>query len=209
MMFVRYENFRQYIRLYPVNAVILFLLIGVHIGFAVWSAVLGVDAEILKAVYGGFVINEQERIYPEYWRYISSIFLHGGFLHLLSNCFGVFVFAPPLERALGKVRYAVLFLFSGIVGNIFTNFLPREDGGLLSLGASGALYGVFGAYLFVMLFYRNAMDPASRSTMKTMLIIGVVYSLVITQINYMAHLGGLIGGFVLAFLYTKISQGRS
>lgn len=203
-MFIRYESFREYIRYYPVNTVILALLVLIHIGFAIAAARYNVPVDILKQVFGGFVLSPRDGIVPEYWRYISSIFLHANVAHLLFNGFALFVFAPPLERFLGPVRYAVLFLFSGIVGNIFTNFYDS----VFSLGASGAVYGVFGAYLYFMLFHRRALDPQSMQTLKMILIIGVVYSIIVQHVNLYAHLGGLIGGFILNALYVKFLRGR-
>lgn len=209
MMFVRYESFRQYIRYYPINTIVLFLIIAAHIGFAIWSMASGIPVDDLKIVFGAFVIFDKAGIVPEYWRYISSIFLHAGFGHLLSNAFAIFVFAPPLERALGSFRYSVLFLFSGITGNILYMLAPRNPDILYyAVGASGAVYGVFGAYIFIMLFYRQTMDAASRSTMISLLVIGVIYSIVVPQVNFMAHLGGFIGGFLLAFAYAKLLPGR-
>jgi rhomboid protease GluP len=207
MMFLRYESFREYIRFYPVNTVLLVVMIGVHLAFAVWSAVSGFPANALKMEYGAFVRIPDYDIVPEYWRYVSSVFLHADFAHLLFNAFAVFVFAPPLERALGAMRYAVLFLFSGIMGNIVTMLLYPEPE-LFGLGASGSVYGVFGAYLFYMLFRRRAMDPGSQKTLQTLLIVGIIYSIVIPQVNLYAHLGGLVGGLVLNALYTRFLQGR-
>src|SRR5690625_192853 len=60
---------------------------------------------------------------PELHTYVTSIFLHNGFRHLLFNSFSIFVFAPPLERMLGHIRYALLYLLSGIVGNILTEVI--------------------------------------------------------------------------------------
>lgn len=206
MMFIRYESFREYIRFYPVNTVILAIIVLTHIGFAIWSAATGVPVDILKVVYGAFYLNAELGIVPEYWRYVTSVFLHADFGHLLFNAFAVFVFAPPLERALGPVRYSALFLFSGIVGSLFTNFIDRPI--IYALGASGAVYGVFGAYLYIMLVHRRAMDDASRRTLQTLLIIGAIYSIAIEQVNFYAHLGGLVGGFLLTFLYAKVLEGR-
>ncbi|MCI3923845.1 rhomboid family intramembrane serine protease [Paenibacillus sp. TRM 82003] len=206
MMFIRYESFREYIRFYPVNTVILAIIVLVHVGFAIASAVTGVPVDFLKIVYGAFYWNSEAGVVPEYWRYVTSVFMHADFGHLLFNAFAVFVFAPPLERALGKVRYSALFLFSGIFGNIFTNFYSREV--LYGLGASGAVYGVFGAYLYIMILHRGTMDVGSRRTLQSLLGIGIVYSIIIPQVNLLAHLGGLIGGFLLALSYAKLLEGR-
>jgi rhomboid protease GluP len=207
MMFVRYESFREYIRYYPVNTVFLALIIIVHLVFALWSALSGIPVDALKIEHGAFVRSAEYNIVPEYWRYVSSVFLHADLGHLIFNAFALFVFAPPLERVLGALRYVVLFLFSGIMGNIFTVFHPNAE--LYGLGASGAVYGVFGAYLFYMLFRRRAMDTASRKTLQTLLIIGVIYSILIPQVNLYAHLGGLVGGLALNAMYTRFLSERS
>ncbi len=204
-MFLRYESFREYIRYYPVNTTILVLCVAVHVGFAVAAVVYDVPADILKRLFGGFVKIPSEGVIPEYWRYVSSAFMHADFGHLLFNGFAIFVFAPPLERALGRFRYAVLFLFSAVMGNIFTNFYADN---VFSLGASGAVYGIFGAYVYYMLFRRKALDPQSKKTIQTILIIGIVYSVVVREINFYAHLGGFVGGLILNALYTRFLQGR-
>ncbi|HZG76325.1 MAG TPA: rhomboid family intramembrane serine protease [Paenibacillus sp.] len=204
-MFLRYESFREYIRYYPVNTTILAVCVAAHVGFAIAAAVYDIPAEILKQVFGGFVMSPQDGVVPEYWRYVSSAFLHADFGHLLFNGFAIFVFAPPLERALGPMRYAVLFLFSAVMGNIFTSFY---GGAIFSLGASGAVYGLFGAYVFYMLFHRRAIDPASKKTIQTILIVGVVYSFIVPHVNLYAHLGGFVGGLILNALYTRFLQGR-
>jgi rhomboid protease GluP len=136
---------------------------------------------------------------------VASIFLHRDFPHLLFNAFALFVFAAPMELLLGRMRYAVLFIFSGIIGNVCTNFYAEP---VSSLGASGAVYGVFGAYLFLALFRRRLMDDASRKTLYSMLIVGVIYSILVPGINLYAHVGGCIGGFVLTALYSKFLRGR-
>jgi rhomboid protease GluP len=205
-MFLRYENFREYIRYYPVNTAILAVLVTVHAGFELFSFINEIPVYVLKQLFGGFLKVPEEGIVPEYWRYIASVFMHADFGHLLFNAFSVFVFAPPLERLLGPLRYAALFLFSGVMGNIFTNFY---EGTVFSVGASGAVYGVLGAYFYFMLFHRHSMDVNSRRTLQTLIVIGVVYSVIVPQINVYAHLGGFIGGFVLNGLYTKVLQGRN
>ena len=204
-MFLRYESFREYIRYYPVNTIILAVCVAAHVGFEIAAAVYGIPANDLKQMYGGFLKIPELGVVPSYWRYMSSAFLHVDFGHLLFNGFAIFVFAPPLERALGPLRYAFLFLFSAVMGNIFTNFY---DGIIFSLGASGAVYGLFGAYVFYMLFHRRAIDPASKKTIQTILIVGVIYSFVVPHVNLYAHLGGFVGGLILNALYTRFLQGR-
>lgn len=131
----------------------------------------------------------------EVWRYVSSMFLHGGFDHLLFNMFAVFVFAPPLEYLLGGLKYAALYFGSGVIGNLASILL--NEPGTVSVGASGAIYGIFGAYLYMIAFTRSMLDPASRKTVQVLLIMGIIYTLLFPRMNVYAHLGGLVGGVIL------------
>jgi len=205
VLFLRHESFREYVRYYPVNTLILALIVAVHAGFAVAEAVYGIPADVLKQVFGGFVKVPRRGIDPEMWRYLSSIFLHGNFAHLLFNAFAVYVFAPPLERAIGHFRYLVLFLFSGVIGNVFTYLFYYE---VASLGASGAVYGVFGAYMYYIIFHGWAIDIISKKTVLTILVLGLIYSFM-PGVNFFAHLGGFLGGLLLNGLYVRLlMQGR-
>lgn len=131
----------------------------------------------------------------EYWRYFAAMFLHIGFDHLLFNSFSIFVFAPPLERLLGHWRYAIFYLGSGLAGNLISELLFR--GVHISAGASGAIYGIFAAYLYIAIFRKAAIDKQSATTIKTVLVVGVIYSFLIPNVNWYAHLGGFVAGMLL------------
>ncbi|WP_318653415.1 rhomboid family intramembrane serine protease [Paenibacillus rhizovicinus] len=133
----------------------------------------------------------------EPWRYVTAVFLHLDLEHIFFNMFSILVFAPPLERLLGHVKYTVFYLLCGIAGNLFSAIVERSTAGA---GASGAIYGVFGAYLFLALM-KKSLDPDSRKTVYTILIFGVIYTLIVPGIGIWAHFGGLLAGFVLFYLY--------
>ncbi len=136
----------------------------------------------------------------EPWRYATSIVLHFGWEHLLFNCFSILVFAPPLERLLGSFRYTVFYVLCGIVGNILSVLMYNMNSSapaLITVGASGAIYGVFGAYLNLALLHKTRLDDASRKTVYMILIFGLIYSVIVPNINIWAHAGGLIAGFLL------------
>lgn len=190
MLFLRYESFRQYIRLYPVTTLILLVQAALFALMTVEGS--STDRETLIRFGAIYHVPPYS---GEYWRYFASIFLHIGFDHLLFNSFSLFVFAPPLERLLGHFRYAVFYVGSGLAGNLFSELLTRTEH--IAAGASGAIYGVFAAYLYISLFYKQIMDQQSASTIKTVLIIGFIYSLLIPQVNLLGHAGGFLGGFFL------------
>jgi rhomboid protease GluP len=191
VIFLRTESFRSYIRLYPITAFILAVNLIVFI-----SDTLIFNKQI--TIWGMFY---QEPVADPYgmsepWRYITSIVLHSGWDHLLFNCFSTLVFAPPLERLLGHFRYLIFYLIAGVVGNALTAVV-HAGSEYASLGASGAIYGIFGAFLFLAVFQKVALDEASRKTIYALLIIGLIYSLLMPNINIWAHVGGSIAGFAM------------
>ncbi|MFB9326032.1 rhomboid family intramembrane serine protease [Paenibacillus aurantiacus] len=200
MIFLRYEGFRSYLRLYPVTAVIIAINIIVYLLDTWFVSGHALTERGAMLVYPGSYYSEDEL-----WRYVTSVFLHSGFDHLLFNSFAILVFAPPLERLMGSVRYAFFYLFAGIMGNAFTALFAQEP--TLSVGASGAIYGVYGAFLYLALF-KKALDEASKKTVYTILAFGVIYSVLIPNINLWAHLGGAVAGFFYIFWYDRILNTR-
>lgn len=200
MIFLRYENFRSYVRLYPLTTLLLALILLVFI--ADW---LILDRQL--TIWGMFV---QDPFFNEYglsepWRYITSILLHANLQHLLFNCFTILVFAPPLERLLGHLRYVIFYLLAGILANLFSAFV-HAGSVHAAVGASGAIYGVFGAYLFLAVFRKHALDQASRKTVYSILIFGLIYSVLMPNIDIWAHIGGGLAGFLLANMFIRANK---
>jgi rhomboid protease GluP len=200
MIFIRYENWKSYLRYYPVTSLI--LLVNLIMFFIVaFNGGSGSTETLLK--YGA--VTNFGPYQSETWRLVAAMFLHGGFDHLFSNCFAILVFAPPLERMMGAWKYVLLYFGSGVIGNLITLAVYNNSGEYhLSVGASGAVYGVYGAFLFIALFQRAIMDESSRKTLYSLLMIGVVFSFIVPQVNWIAHFGGLLGGFVLYFLLNML-----
>jgi len=133
----------------------------------------------------------------ELWRLITSMFLHGDFLHLFSNMFSLLIFGSYIELSFSKVKFVLIYFISGFLGSLFTVFfLPLNT---ISLGASGAIFGLIGAVLSMIIFDRN--NP--------LIILGLIYAFyfVITSfrpgVNYFAHIFGLLGGFVIGYILRK------
>ena len=137
----------------------------------------------------------------EYWRLLTSIFLHLDLTHALFNSFSLVIFGPALERMLGKIRFLFVYFGAGIIGNIATFYL--EPLRYTHLGASGAIYGLLGVYIFMIIFRKHLMDHGSSQIVKTILIFGVLMSLIGRKINIVAHFGGFAGGFLLAPLVLR------
>lgn len=207
MIFLRYESFRSYLRLYPVTA----SLITLNIVYFIIVALSGDPNNSYHAVdYGAFVTYPGKDPYGmlEPWRYVTSIFMHSGLEHLLFNMFALLVFAPPLERLLGSLRYVFFYIVCGIAGNAMSalaNQITNDPYAHVGVGASGAIYGIYGAFLFVSLFRKSMLDDSSRKTVYTILIFGVIYSVIVPKIDLWAHVGGALAGFLLYKLFDRAS----
>lgn len=200
MIFLRYESFRGYLRAYPVTSVIIALNLIYFIAIIV-SGDINDNDHLMRS--GAFVSYMPDNPYglDEPWRIVTSMFMHSSFQHIFFNMFSILVFAPPLERLLKHVKYAVFYLLCGILANLFTGVVRGLTGNeqiiYLSTGASGAIYGVFGAFLYIALFRKAWLDPGSRKTVYIILAFGLVFSILTPSVSLLGHVGGGVAGFLL------------
>lgn len=199
MIFLRYENWRSYLRYYPVTSLILFINVIMFILVSING-----DDLLRFGALTNFPPYDEEK-----WRYLSSIFLHSGFDHLLFNSFALLVFAPPMERLLGSWRYAVLYLGTGVLANaISIAYYNYQLEPTLTVGASGAIYGVYGAFVYIAVLQRQLMDEGSRKIIYSILIVGLIFSVIVDNVNWMAHLGGLVTGFFIYGILIRLTTRR-
>jgi len=127
----------------------------------------------------------------EYYRLLTSAFLHGGIVHLLLNMYALYLFGPQLEAALGRLRFVVLYVVSALGGSALSYAFasPVQP----SLGASGAVFGLLGAYLVI-----NRRLGRNNTPVLMLLAINLVYGFLVPNIDWRAHLGGLVTGALVA-----------
>nr|WP_156956005.1 rhomboid family intramembrane serine protease [Carnobacterium pleistocenium] len=131
----------------------------------------------------------------EWWRLITPMFLHIGFIHLLMNSVILYYLGEQLEGMFGHLRFASIYLLSGIAGNL-ASFAFSDA---LSAGASTALFGLFGST--VMLGQTFKYNPAVQQMAKSfsvLIILNIVFGLFSSSIDLAGHLGGLLGGFLIS-----------
>jgi rhomboid protease GluP len=194
-VFARRESLKEYIQKYPVT----FALIVIQLLVMAAMEGYGSSKDSSTLLRFGAMYNIPG-MHPEAWRYVTSIFIHIGWEHLLFNSFALYVFAAPLERLLGASRYALFYLACGIIGNLASALLHSDI--YIGAGASGAIYGVYGAYLYLSIFRKDMIEFETRQTVIPIIVIGFIYSIVAPHIDIYAHLGGFIGGLALTALIT-------
>ncbi|EGK12063.1 rhomboid protease GluP [Desmospora sp. 8437] len=143
----------------------------------------------------GALENTALLIDGEWWRLVTPVFLHIGITHFLFNSFSLYLLGPQLEWLFGRWRFIALYLLTGIMGNLATVYLGEVG---ISAGASGAIYGLLGVYVYLFLFRRGSMDPDTGKGLLALVGINLVISILTPTINLTAHLGGLVAGFLLA-----------
>jgi membrane associated rhomboid family serine protease len=135
----------------------------------------------------------------QYWRLVSSMFLHAGVLHIAFNAYALWIFGTVVEQELGRIRLLLIYFATGIVASAASYaFSPSPV--IVSVGASGAIFGIFGA--FVAYNYRRrqmAIAAARLRSAITIVAINLVITFAIPQIDWRAHVGGFIAGLFAGF----------
>jgi len=167
------------------------LLIAIAIGY-VLQVVSGDQLTELGANYGPAIRAGQ------YWRLVTSMFLHGGLLHLALNGWALFQLGALLELLMGSSRMLLIYFGSGIAGSLASAMFTQKP----SVGASGAIFGLLGALIAFLLRRRGALTPQGKSILMQLVgwaAINVFFGFSTTGIDNSAHLGGGAAGLLLGF----------
>lgn len=154
------------------------------------------------AMYEPYIIEGHE-----YYRIFTCLFLHFGITHLLNNMVLLGALGWNLELEIGKVRFVIIYFASGIIGNIVSLFYDLTlEQPAVSAGASGAIFGLMGALLYVVIANRGRLGRLSGRGMLVMVILSLYFGLTSTGVDNLAHIGGLVSGFLLAVLLYRRKQ---
>nr|WP_042357747.1 rhomboid family intramembrane serine protease [Bacillus rubiinfantis] len=193
-MFTRTESFREFIRFYPLVSLIVTIHIFLYImtvlpifpNYWFFEQLSGVNLYIMEG---------------ELWRLVTPAFMHSGFSHMLFNSFSLILFGPALERMLGGGKFLIIYLGSGIFANIATLIL--EPLTYTHVGSSGAIFGLFGYYISMIVFQKNKLTASHSQVIITLTVVSLIMTFLEPNINITAHLFGLLGGFLLGSLFKR------
>jgi rhomboid protease GluP len=155
----------------------------------------------MGALYGPFTVLK-----GEWWRLFTAMFLHAGMTHLLMNMFSLYLIGRGAEMYFDTKSYLSIYLFSGLIGGLASLYMHHMSVGI---GASGAIFGVFGALAGFFLAHREKIQEHTKAFMKdfsVIIVINIVLGLSIPSIDMSAHIAGLIIGFIGGFLLSKNSK---
>jgi len=203
-MFSRTESFQQFIRYYPiVSAIIL-----IHVLLYLVTLIPFFPSRSIFETLAGVNLFVAE---GEIWRLVTPMFLHSGFAHMLFNSFSLVLFGPALERLLGKTKFILLYLSGGILANVATFlFYPLTYS---HVGSSGAIFSLFGFYIAIIIFKKQLLSQQNSQIILSITAISLIMTFLQPNINIVAHLFGLLSGFVIGCMVyydrnVSIKRGR-
>lgn len=161
--------------------IIMFVILEFNGGSTSVEALIKLGAKYNPAIMEG-----------EWWRLISSMFLHIGILHLAMNMLALYYLGVAVERIYGSSRFLIIYFLAGIAGGL-TSFTFSMN---VSAGASGAIFGLFGALLYFGINHKKVFLQTIGRNIITVIAINLVLGFAVPQIDMGAHLGGLIAGFI-------------
>ena len=167
-----------------------------------WLIAVNVILYVIPILFGQYndLINNYSVWGPairegQYYRLLTGIFLQGGILHLLFNCYALYVIGSQVENFLGRIKFAIIYLVAGISGALFSVIF---GGNFASIGASGAIFGLMGALVYFGYHYRVYLGTVIKSQIIPLIVLNLLLGFCMSGIDNFAHIGGLIGGTLMS-----------
>lgn len=166
------------------------ILITINIVIFILQLVLGWDVVAnFGANYAPFVKS------GKFYVLITSMFIHGNLIHLLFNMYALYIIGPQVESFYGKIKYLAIYFGSGILGALLSDIFLQNS---ISVGASGAIFGLLSSIVYFGYHYRAYLDNVIRSQIMPLIIFNIFLGIVIPNIDTFCHIGGLIGGVLVS-----------
>jgi len=132
----------------------------------------------------------------QYYRLISAMFLHGGIVHLAVNMYSLYAIGPMVEKVYGKAKFIAIYFVAGICSSLLSYVYSPS----MSIGASGAIFGLLGAVLVFAIKSKGKTGSAFIRSILSVIIVNIFIGMTLPGIDNFGHIGGLIGGIIISFL---------
>lgn len=177
----------------PKKPIITVSLIIINVIVFILMYILGKDSQDAFTLIKFGAFQKDLILGGEYYRLITSAFLHIGIFHLLFNCYALYVIGRQLESFLGKIKFLIIYLVSALCESLMSMIFPIS----ISAGASGAIFGLLGSLLYFGYNYRVYLGTVLKSQIIPLILINLIFGFMVSGINNAAHIGGLIGGILI------------
>lgn len=179
-------------------------LILINILYFIYLEIAGSSEDTLFMIGHGAMFTPLVLEYGEYYRLITSIFMHFGIDHIINNMLVLFVLGDNLERAMGKGKYLIFYLLCGVGANVVSMLAGMHDPAQsVSAGASGAIFGVIGGLLYAVMRNHGRLEDLSTRQLVVVIAFSLYFGFTSTGVDNIAHVAGLIIGILLGVLFYR------
>ena len=176
----------------PKTPVVTYTLIAINILIFLLGIIFNMQDTLINlfANYGPLVTENHQ-----YYRLFTSMFMHANFLHIAFNMYALYLLGSQAEGFFGKTKFLTIYILSGLSGSLLSILLNQ---GAVSVGASGAIFGILGALLYFGFNYRVYLGNTLIKEILPIILINLAFGFAITGVDNYAHIGGLVGGLTTA-----------
>lgn len=182
--------------------VVTYALIVLNIMVYLFMALYDLDGTYFYALANNYEFVQNGQIY----RLLTSMFLHADIIHIGCNMYALYILGPQVERYYGKTKFLLIYLLSGILGSIFSCVFMSAD--TISMGASGAIFGLLGSIAYFTYYYRATLQGLLRSQVLPVILLNLAIGFMVPGIDISGHIGGLIGGTLVSMAIGIGDKGR-
>lgn len=175
----------------PKKPVVTYILIVLNLMVFLYGVLHGND-ELINMFGNNYELVQN----GEFYRLFTCMFVHADIMHILFNMIALYSIGPVVERYYGKSKFLLIYLVSGLLGSIFSGVFMTADS--ISIGASGAIFGLLGSICYFTYYYRATLQGILRGSIMPVIIINLVIGFLSSSIDLSAHIGGLIGGILIS-----------
>lgn len=174
----------------PKYPMITYILIALNVALYFFPLIFNKQDYFLTkfCVYGDYIRDGQ------YYRLLTGAFLHANIFHLLCNMYALYILGVQLESFIGKFKYLCVYLFSALTASLMSMVFLGSG---VSIGASGAIFGLMGAILYFGYHYRVYLGNVVRTNLIPVIVLNLILGFSVKGIDNWAHIGGLIGGLLI------------
>ena len=183
------------------TAYINILLIAINVLYFIFLEITGSSENSLFMIQHGAMYEPLVTENGEYYRLLTSIFMHFGINHIVNNMLMLFILGDNMERALGHIKYLFFYLICGVGANIASmtvNVMNKEL--VVSAGASGAIFGVIGGLLYAVAVNHGRLEDLSTRQLVVVILCSLYFGFTSGGVDNVAHIAGLLIGIVMAML---------
>lgn len=176
------------------------MLIALNVIYFLYLEIAGSSEDVVFMVEKGAMFAPAVLIGHEYYRLVTAMFMHFGIDHIINNIIVLFALGDNLERAMGHIRYLILYLACGIGSNAFSMLLSGMNTGVVSAGASGAIFGMVGGLLYAVTANRGRLEDLSTKQLLFMIALSLYLGFTESGVDNAAHVSGLILGLIFGLI---------